>query len=64
MPRFYELLLRDGMSKSEALRRAQIDFIEGGAVEESAEPTNVEIPRPDYSHPYFWAPFVLMGNWL
>ena len=27
-----------------------------------------EIPAyramPGYSHPYYWAPFILMGNWL
>jgi CHAT domain-containing protein len=22
-------------------------------------------PRPEaYAHPYYWAPFILMGNWL
>jgi len=21
-------------------------------------------PKASYSHPYYWAPFVLMGNWL
>jgi CHAT domain-containing protein len=21
-------------------------------------------PDAPYAHPYFWAPFILMGNWL
>jgi CHAT domain-containing protein len=44
-----------GITKVEALREAQLAFIRGGAKmgTDSA-----------YSHPYFWAPFILMGNWL
>lgn len=36
-----------GKNKIEALRQAQIDLKQ----------------KPEYSHPYFWAPFILMGNW-
>lgn len=36
-----------GKNKIEALRQAQIDLKK----------------KPEYSHPYFWAPFILMGNW-
>jgi CHAT domain-containing protein len=43
------------IAKVEALRDAQLSLLTGRV-------------RPkersgDYSHPYFWAPFVLMGNW-
>jgi CHAT domain-containing protein len=38
------------ISKAKALRQAQLDLIKA---ENSA-----------YSHPYYWAPFVLIGNWL
>ena len=81
MPRFYELLQEDGITKAEALRQAQIDFIKGkyhNPEESSKQPQKTrgtvipikddkkEAPQPgkDYSHPYFWAPFILMGNWL
>jgi CHAT domain-containing protein len=79
MPRFYELLQQDGVTKAEALRRAQVEFIEGtlsdssplvietrGARASSADDDD-DIPPVEfhgYSHPYFWAPFILMGNWL
>ena len=36
------------LSKAEALRRAQLNFLENS----------------DYNHPAFWAPYVLVGNWL
>lgn len=31
-----------------------------GTVTEPARPADQARP---YSHPFFWAPFVLMGNW-
>ncbi|GAB4276131.1 MAG: hypothetical protein Fur0025_00990 [Oscillatoriaceae cyanobacterium] len=36
------------MPKAEALRQAQIAMLK----------------NPLYNHPYFWAPFILVGNWL
>lgn len=51
MIRFYEELKDTTISKAEALRRAQRSFIE----------------QPDgnkFREPYYWAPFVLVGNWL
>ena len=79
MARFYTLL-QQGMTKAEALRQAQVEFIKGEPNEnqlphESGERgtavstrTGEEIQPggvfPGYSHPYFWAPFILMGNWL
>jgi CHAT domain-containing protein/Tfp pilus assembly protein PilF len=59
------------VTKVEALRQAQLDLLLGkikarsnnndrGFVT-SAKP---QTAAPDgYSHPYYWAPFVLMGNW-
>jgi CHAT domain-containing protein len=35
------------LNKAEALRQAQIALQE----------------QPQYAHPYYWAPFILMGNW-
>lgn len=61
------------VTKAEALRRAQLDLLEdrvsaqpatGGrgfsAVESAAAPY---AGATGYAHPYYWAPFVLMGNW-
>ncbi|HUR59944.1 MAG TPA: CHAT domain-containing protein, partial [Opitutaceae bacterium] len=48
MTRFYEYLARDGMTKAAALRQAQLD-----------------LSREDrFSHPAYWAAFLLIGNWL
>jgi len=48
MVNFYKNLTDSALPKAEALRRAQITLISS----------------QDYSHPYFWAPFILVGNWL
>ncbi|HIK10213.1 MAG TPA: CHAT domain-containing protein [Oscillatoriaceae cyanobacterium M33_DOE_052] len=47
MSEFYRQLSQAGMSKAEALRNAQITLLQ----------------NPKYQNPYFWAPFVLLGNW-
>ncbi|MCP4350131.1 MAG: CHAT domain-containing protein [Desulfobacterales bacterium] len=48
MKKFYENWYRKGMSKPEALRKAQI------SVKSMA----------GYEHPFYWAPFVMIGDWL
>lgn len=45
---FYQNLNDSKVTKAEALRRAQLSLLQ----------------NLDYSHPYYWAPFVLVGNWL
>jgi CHAT domain-containing protein len=45
---------KKGITKVEALREAQLRFIHG---------TIESGPEKRYRHPYFWAPFILMGNW-
>ncbi len=46
---FYEQLLSfPNRSKAEALRQAQLALIRSSA----------------YNHPFYWSPFVLVGNWL
>ena len=47
MQRFYENLIQKKLSITDALTRAQISMISNG----------------QYAHPFFWAPFVLIGNW-
>ena len=62
------------MHKLEALRQAQLTFIHGksradndgpgrGAVMVSSGKVASDADHP-YAHPYYWAPFFLMGNWL
>ena len=48
MIKFYQNLTDNKVTKAEAVRRAQLSLLQ----------------NPDYSHPYFWAPFILVGNWL
>jgi CHAT domain-containing protein len=48
MAEFYSELTTAKGTKAEALRQAQIHLLKGA----------------DYQHPYYWAPFVLVGNWL
>jgi CHAT domain-containing protein/tetratricopeptide (TPR) repeat protein len=47
MKRFYECL-KNGMSRTGALRQAKIEFIES---------------RESIRDPFYWAPFVLIGDW-
>ncbi len=48
MTEFYRELSKTEVSKAEALRQAQL----------------VLLKQSKYQHPFFWGPFVLVGNWL
>jgi len=49
MVQFYQELANTSVTKAEALRRAQVAILQD----------------PKYKqHPYFWSPYVLVGNWL
>jgi CHAT domain-containing protein/tetratricopeptide (TPR) repeat protein len=48
MMEFYQAFKDSGSTKSAALQHAQLLLLK----------------EPQYKHPYFWAPFVLVGNWL
>ncbi|MEH2358202.1 CHAT domain-containing protein [Nostoc sp.] len=48
MNKFYLELRQPGVTKAEALRQAQLLLLRSST----------------YGHPYYWAPFVLVGNWL
>jgi len=74
MANFYTMMLKkEGVTKAEALRHAQFEFIKGNISNlnlnnetehhDSPESEDTE-PPADFSHPFFWAPFILMGNWL
>jgi CHAT domain-containing protein len=52
MSEFYHQLAQQGVqpniTKAQALRQAQLSLLK----------------NPQYNHPYYWAAFVLIGNWL
>jgi CHAT domain-containing protein len=50
---FYKNLL-SGMNKGEALRKAKISLMKGTEM--------MEGKKVSYSHPFFWAPFILVGK--
>ena len=48
MEKFYRGLATNHLTKAEALRQAQIELLH----------------TDEFAHPLFWAPFLLIGNWL
>jgi len=48
------------LGRAQALRQAQLAMLRGSATD--ATPTAEQ--RRAWAHPFFWAPFVLSGNWL
>jgi CHAT domain-containing protein len=69
----------DHLDKADALRQAQLALLQGTvAVDDNgkaarglarastdhATGTFKTNPAAPYAHPFFWAPFILMGNWL
>jgi CHAT domain-containing protein len=80
MQNFYRLRAQGGdMNKAEALQQAQLALLQGkhaqtetrskaerGLVRTVTSDGERYAPDADapYAHPYFWAPFILMGNWL
>jgi CHAT domain-containing protein len=48
MVEFYRQLAKSKVTKAEAIRLAQLKLLQ----------------QREYSNPFYWAPFVLLGNWL
>lgn len=48
MVRFYRALTQPNTSKAEALRQSQLELLQSS----------------QYQHPFYWAAFILVGNWL
>lgn len=61
MRRFYSYI-KDGMPRGAAIRQSQLDFIGSGKQNLAAgsDSSNMQL---NYSHPSYWAPFVLLGQW-
>lgn len=66
------------VSKADALRQSQLDMLHGKvataqavvtdrgtarAKGDTAAPAFVRDAKAPYAHPYYWAPFILIGNW-
>jgi len=71
MNEFYRILKQPGVTKAEALQKAQIAMLEethdSDAAERGVRPDFDDAAIRDqanFSHPYFWAPFILIGNGL
>lgn len=47
MTQFYRILTQTNTTKAQALRQAQLSLLK----------------NPKYKHPYYWSPFILVGNW-
>jgi CHAT domain-containing protein len=80
MQRFYAFMATGQLSKAEALRQAQLSLLTQTSLDEQLQAvatarglsivstgTTREInpggDRP-FTHPYYWAPFILIGNSL
>ncbi|HEY9635535.1 MAG TPA: CHAT domain-containing protein [Coleofasciculaceae cyanobacterium] len=48
MGEFYQALAQSQVTKAQAVRQAQLALLK----------------QPKFRHPFYWAPFVLIGNWL
>ncbi|PLZ99882.1 hypothetical protein CEN50_05545 [Fischerella thermalis CCMEE 5268] len=65
---FYALLPSGKLTKAEVLRQAQIALITGSSPQlDQQQGRSDSIPKStvvSLSHPYYWAPFILIGNGL
>ena len=61
---FYQTLQGEQReTKAEALRKTQLQFIDGSIRAETDSTADAVGDSRDFSHPFFWAPFVLAGDW-
>jgi CHAT domain-containing protein/predicted DNA-binding protein YlxM (UPF0122 family) len=63
MADFYKRWASGGgnVTKVEALRQAQLDLLEG-RIKPALDFADPSAPT-SFAHPYYWAPFILTGNW-
>lgn len=76
MKKFYNLRFVKNIPKDDALRLAQLDLLYGRHEQKSSDNSVIGMdiqlrgsgaldadPNKPYSHPFYWAPFSLIGNW-
>ena len=78
MKEFYQSRETNGTTKAKALRQAQLKLLRGEIVmtidltkreivheeDKTANQARFKVdPKKPYAHPYYWAPFILIGNW-
>lgn len=56
---FYKNYRKDGISVAQALQKAQIKMINAKKLATSDKDMNI-----DYDNPAYWAPMIIIGNWL
>ncbi|HMK86752.1 MAG TPA: CHAT domain-containing protein, partial [Steroidobacteraceae bacterium] len=79
MRALYQAHKANRLDKADALRQAQLSLLRGTATMTDASDAqrgltrvaaakgsgNFRVdPKAPYAHPFYWAPFILMGNWL
>jgi CHAT domain-containing protein len=69
MATFYRLWVNTpGITKVEALQQAQLALLHGaantaGTSQAASASGSKQCPASRYANPYYWAPFILIGNW-
>jgi CHAT domain-containing protein len=74
MATFYKLwVTTPGITKAEALQQAQLALLHGTAVpagtpqgssaRDSSASASKQHPAWQYANPFYWGPFILIGNW-
>ncbi len=74
MATFYKLwVTTPGITKAEALQRAQLAVLhgtadpagtpQGSSARDSSASASKQRPVSQYANPFYWAPFILIGNW-
>jgi CHAT domain-containing protein/Tfp pilus assembly protein PilF len=62
MATFYKLwVTTPGITKAEALQQAQLTLLHGTM--DSSAGASKQRPASQYANPFYWAPFILIGNW-